>query len=288
MAPGLRLLLMLGLALVLGGCATVRLGYEMADRLILGWADGYLDFDASQEAFVRGRLQSWIDWHRRSELPVYVHFIGEAQEALAGPLDAEALLAFERRLRDRVRESVERAAPDFVRLALTLSPAQIDRLETRLAEGTAKARRERAADERTIETRAARYGKRLDPWIGDLNSRQQAELRVMLARRPSGWEAAFAHRSRWQAALVGTLRRIRTERPDPALAREWLLDWMRRAADPVDRLDPERSARTRHDAAEVLARMLDLADAEQRARLIRRLGGYAEDFRVLSARATSQ
>ena len=57
-------------------------------------------------------------------------------------------------------------------------------------------------------------------------------------------------------------------------------------ADPIDPANPARSQQTRTEVGEMLARMLNSADAEQRATLAKRLSGYAEDFRVLAARAT--
>ncbi len=276
------------LAAGMAGCATVRIGYEFGDSLLFTWADGYLDFDDAQEAFTRVKLQAWLDWHRRTELPAYVAMIADAQGALAADVSAADLLTFEVRVRTRLREAVERQASDLARLALMLSAAQIDRLERKLAEGTEKARRDRAADERTLDTRTARYVKRLDPWLGDLRADQRVELKSLLATRPSTWEAALASRQRWQAELVRLLRRVQTERSDLAATREALLAWIRQVADPIDPTNPARALQARTEQAEIVARMLNSADRDQRATLVRRLAGYAEDFRVLAARAQSR
>ncbi len=282
----LRRALVLGLAACLAACATVRIGYEFGDTLVFAWADGYLDFDSRQQAFAKAKLQAWLDWHRHSELPAYVALIGEAQSAVATEVTATDILGFEMRVRARLRETVEREAADLSRLALMLSAAQIDRLERKLAEGTEKARRDRAAEERTLETRTARYVKRLEPWLGDVRAEQRVELKAMLAVRPSNWEGAFLARQRSQAELVRLLRRIQTTRPDLSVVRDALLAWMSQVADPIDPANPARSQQTRTEVGEMLARMLNSADAEQRATLAKRLSGYAEDFRVLVARAT--
>ena len=276
------------LVAAVAGCATVRIGYEFGDSLLFTWADSYLDFDDAQQAYTRAKVQGWLDWHRRTELPAYVVMIADAQAALAGEVSAADILAFEMRVRSRLREAVEREADDLARLALMLSSAQIDRLERKLAEGTEKARRDRAADERTLDSRTARYVKRLEPWLGDVRAEQRAELKSLLAARPSAWEAAFASRQRWQADLVRLLRRIQKERIEPLAAREALLAWMRVVADPIDPVNPARSLQARTEVAEIIARMLNSADRDQRSTLARRLSGYAEDFRVLAARAQAR
>ena len=85
--------------------------------------------------------------------------IDTAVSRLDAPLTATDLGAWRAQMFALWQAPAERIAPDLAELALTLRPAQIDRLERRLADSTAELRRKTlggSADER-LEARAERF-----------------------------------------------------------------------------------------------------------------------------------
>ena len=129
-----RLLLLFAAALLLSACSAIRLGYGNVDSLARWWMDQYLDFTPEQDVLVRERLQRLHAWHRQSQLRDYVGLLQDARKLVAAQPGAADALALTDGIIRRVRVLADKAIPDTADLLATLTPAQIDRMATRLAE----------------------------------------------------------------------------------------------------------------------------------------------------------
>ncbi|GAB4466084.1 MAG: hypothetical protein OHK0044_05520 [Burkholderiaceae bacterium] len=272
-------------AFVLAACSSIQLGYNNADTLLLYALDGYFDLDDAQEALVRARARALLDWHRATQLRDYAALIERVQSKLAGPIGAADVLAFQDDLYARLGALGERAAPDLAALALTLAPPQIERFADKLAHDTSKARRElvRFAGRESLDERVKRYAERAESWFGRLDARQHELIRSTLGANPARHQLWMDERQRRQQDLVAVLARIQRERPDEATAAQWLRENFARLAMPVERERAERVAAIRQTDAALIAQLINSATDEQRATLIRKLRGYAQDFTVLAA-----
>jgi hypothetical protein len=272
-------------AFVLAACSSIQLGYNNADTLLLYALDGYFDLDEAQEALARARARALLDWHRATQLRGYAALIEGAQSKLAGPVSAADVLAFQNDLYARLAALGERAAPDLAALALTLAPAQLDRFAHKLAQDTSKTRRElvRFAGRESLDERLKRYTERAESWFGRLDGRQRELIRDALAAQPDQHRFWMDERERRQQDLLAVLARIQRERPDEAVAAQWLREFFARLAMPAERERVERVVAFRQANAELIARLVNSATDEQRATLIRKLRGYAQDFTVLAA-----
>lgn len=272
-------------AFVLAACSSIQLGYNNADTLLLYALDGYFDLDDAQEALVRARARALLDWHRATQLRDYAALIEQVQSKLAGPIGAADVLAFQDDLYARLGALGERAAPDLAALALTLAPRQIERFADKLAHDTAKARRElvRFAGRESLDERVKRYAERAESWFGRLDARQRELIRSALGANPGRHQLWMDERQRRQQDLIAVLERIQRERPDEATAAQWLREYFARLAVPAERERAERVAAIRQTEAALIAQLINGATDEQRATLVRKLRGYAQDFTVLAA-----
>lgn len=274
-------------ALALAACSTgMRMGYNNADTLLLYSLGGYVSLTPEQEALVKERAGALVSWHRTTQLRDYASLIEQARGKIAaGPVSAQEVLAFNEAINTRMMLVGERAAPDVARLALTLTPEQVERLQRRFADDAAKARREavKAAETVSPDERARKYIERAEYWFGSVTPAQRALLREELQRRPDGNAGWRAERERRQQELLRVLRRIQDERPDEATATAWVRRYFAQLREPPDAERRRAMQALRADNAELIAQLVNTATPQQRAALSQRLASFAEDFTALAA-----
>lgn len=284
-----RRFVLASVTLLLAACSQLQLGYNNADKVIAYSLDSYLDLDDEQERLAKERIGALHRWHRSTQLPAYVQLLDEAQRRIAGPVTAADVLEFNAGVRRSLATIGEQAAPDLAKLALTLQPAQLDRLAERLARDTSKARRElvRFAGPDSLEQRVDRYVEQAEDWFGTLTPAQRDMIRASLAGRPDTQEAWMTERERRQRDLVAVMTRIRAEQPPLAAATAWLRDYFARLAEPRE---PERHAQMaayREENAQLVAKLINSATAAQRSALAKKLRGYAADLGALAAKGAN-
>ncbi|RYY68668.1 MAG: hypothetical protein EOO24_51775, partial [Comamonadaceae bacterium] len=110
---------LLSLAVALGGCSAIKLGYSTSPELAYWWLDGYLDFDDVQRQRVREDLARIQAWHRTQELPKVLQLLQQAEKLAPGDVSAEQACAFEAPLRERFAALRDRVEPALVTTAIT-------------------------------------------------------------------------------------------------------------------------------------------------------------------------
>lgn len=281
-----RRFVLASVAFLLAACSQLQLGYNNADTLLAYTLDSYLDLDDEQERLARSSIAALHRWHRATQLPGYVQLLDDAQKRVAGAVSAADVLAFNAGMRRALAAIGEQAAPDLAALALTLKPAQVDRLAERLASDTSKARRElvRFAGAESLEQRVQRYVERTEDWFGTVTPAQRETIRAALVRRPEAQQQWVDERERRQHELVAVMARIRAEQPPPATATAWLREYFAELAEPREAERRARLAAYRRENAELVAQLVNSATPAQREAIRARLRGYAEDFGALAAK----
>lgn len=285
---GARILLpLVAVCLLAGACSSVRLGYD-AMPLWLGWQiDRHFGLDAGQRELVSERLDALHRWHRQTQLPAYTGFLQAVRSHLdGGGADADDIGRWRAHVLAAWTPVAERAAPDLAALALTLRPAQLERLARRFERSNRELRDELLPDgaQQRDAARADRVLKRARFFFGDLPERDEQEIRALASALPASEADWLAEREARQQTVLGVLERIVRERPPPEVAERWcreVLSGLWRSADPARGAAIARSTA----AGDALsAALLQRAAPAQRDRLVERLRGFADDFSVLAAR----
>lgn len=281
-----RWLLLAG-ALWLAACSTgLRVGYNNADTLLAWTFNRYLDLDESQQALVKARSAQFLAWHRGSQLRDYAALIAQARAAVEREVTPAEVLALNRELNARLARLGEAAAPDLAALALTLRPAQIERLREKLAENNQEWRRESQAESANFgDARLRRTVERAESWLGPLSRAQRELLRSLLADRPNEALTWAEESARRNAEFIALLERIARERPAPTQATVWMRSYFAQLSLPPDASRRAFVEQTREANAELIARLVNSASPAQRAHLARKLAGYEEDATLLAASA---
>ena len=276
MRQAARLAAFLACAWLLAGCSALRIAYDNADTFLRWRATDYLDLRGEALDDLNERIDAFHAWHRAEALPKYARFAGEAASRVeAGFTPADIVWgydAFIAQAGESLREAAERIAPVLDRL----TDGQIAFLEARFAADNRKFVREnmRGSEKERRSLRFRRSREQLEDWVGPLSEPQLARLRQYAERTPLFDELRLRERKRLQAELVSMLRAREARKRLPEAALNW-----RQHSDPAY---TAASDAFRVQYFRMLGELEGTLSPMQRAHLVGRLRGYAEDFAALA------
>ena len=264
------------LIVLLSACSTVRLAYEHADTYLRWRASDYLDLDGEMEDRLDGAIADFLSWHRANALPKYATLLDQADQRFARGLSIADLDWGYDAVMVQARESVRVAAERMAPILDQLTPAQVAHFERQLAEDNRKFARQnlRGGEREQRKRRTERNVERLEDWVGKLSKAQVDRVAQYSARAPLLDEMRDRDHKRLQGELLGMMRARQCRERLPDAAANW-----QRGRDPayVAALDLARK--------EYFAMALDIDRSltlQQRNRGLKKLRGYAEDFRKLA------
>ncbi len=270
---------------LLAGCSTLRLGYNTAPQLSWWWLDGQLDFSSAQTPAARQSVDTFFDWHRRTQLPNLALLLASAQPALADPTTAEASCGWYGRVRDRLEPSIDRALLQLADLLPTLGETNFKHLEQRYAKGLQEMRTEFLQvdpAERRAEA-SKRTLSRIEQVYGSLGDAQRRVVAAGLEQSPFDPEAWLAERQRRQADTVRTLRRLvadKADRDERVAALRTLAERLQLSPDPAYRA--YQRTLTQYNC-EFAAQIHNATTPAQRLKAQQRFKGWEDDVRALIA-----
>ena len=172
--------------LLLGGCSAVRIGYNQAPTLAWWWLDSYMDFDAEQAPRVKGALEQWFAWQRRTQLADYAELLAAAQTQVMQPATPQQICRWSDELRTRAATALAHGVPIAIHSDAPITP--LDPLFTAwcaVNRITASGRRLGPSERigvaqalRTI-TLGAAYTLKLDREIGSIECGKHADFAVL-------------------------------------------------------------------------------------------------------------
>lgn len=278
----LRLGALVTLVATLAACATTRFAYNQAPTLSYWWIDRHVELTDAQTAQTREDLKAFFQWHRRQELPAYATLLRQWQAMAVDQVSpAQACAQFE-----DIRQRLERAAAETVeplaRLALRLSPEQLENLKKRQAESNEDFEKDflQGSPERRLRKRLDKAVERSESFYGALTPAQRDLLRSWLQQSPFDPQRTQAERLRRQADLLQT---VRDAQATPAKAEQLVREHMARIRQsPEPGYDAYNQELLRQGCAQ-FAVLHNSTTPEQRANAARVLKGYEDDMRTLSA-----
>ncbi len=271
--------------LALSGCSALRLGYGQAPQLAYWWLDGYADFTPEQTPRVKAALAQWFAWHRSTQLGDYADWLARQARSAEQATTAEQVCRLSDELRERFNTALTQAIPLATPLLPSLSAAQFKHIEQRNLKALNEFRSEFAKGD-TAERRSRqikRATSRYEDFYGRLNDAQRGALADGVDNSPFSAEVAMTERRERQAETVQALRQMATEQsahPDPAAALHALAARMQRSPRAEYRAYERRVV---DHQCQLVARLHNLSNAEQRATLRAKLKGWEDDLRALAA-----
>jgi hypothetical protein len=275
-AAVLRLAAFLTAALLLAGCAALRMAYDNADSFVRWRASSYLDLQGEAAGDLDERIDAFHAWHRAQELPAYAKLASEAAKRIEDGVSPADIVwgydSFMVRAKESLREAAERVAPVLDRL----TPEQVKQVEKGFADDNRKFAREnmRGSEKDRRNLRFKRTRERLEDWVGRLSDEQLERVRRYADASPLFDELRDRDRKRLQAQILEMVRAREAQKR------------LRETAENYEKgRDPAYAAASEAFRKEYFAMLLDvdkMLSTEQRARAVSRLRGFAEDFAALS------
>ena len=264
--------------LAVAGCSLATMAYNNAPTVLIYALNDYFDLSTVQEDWLKPRLNRFIDWHRANELPAYRRLIDVATRQIGDGARIEDARALYDAGRMRLDLAGDRALPDIAAFLFQLEPRQIAHLEMKLAADNRKMEEEAAVpmlqrQQKRIEKAMERY----EDWFGSLSTAQAAKIRAAMAAPQPLDAMRLADRKRRQAEFLALLKAA----PDVVLLKT---EFRRMLLQPERGRNPAYQAeldRQFDSTISLLMSLLSEANPTQRARIQRRLNGYAEDISSL-------
>ena len=271
--------LLLG-CLVLVGCGAQFL-YNRLDTVAWLYVKTQVSLEDLQSRQLRDSLRSFLEWHRRTELPRYADFAASLARDAARPLGRARIDRARLEIEGLWRGSVARGAPDAARFLAGLDATQRSEFFASLAEDDAEVREEfcDAPEAKRRERQFKTVVDSAEDWVGRLTPAQLELVRRGLAPlRPSGC-AWVESRVQFRVDLRELVERGARD-PDYAQRVARLL------SNPEERWNPDYRVVFEFNRDAVITLLVELdgsLTARQRAKLSAKLTGYARDFRSLAA-----
>ena len=284
-AAGLRQRLALIVAgllatLLLSACSTVRLAYSQAPTLGYWWIDSFVDLSDSQSVRLRRDIDDFFDWHAREELPAYAERLRQWQALSMKDSNPDLACSQFTVLQQAYLRSIDRSIEPLSRLAVSLTPAQLDHLQRHQAKSN------RAFEDDWLKVSLADRRERLlkkaedryETLYGDLNPAQIEALRSRVQRSSFDPQRVQAERMRRQTDLLNTLK---TAKADTAQATQLLRAWHQRVMSSPTPGFPAYSQQLIREGCEQFASLHNSTSAEQRLHAVGVLNGYETDLRSI-------
>ena len=282
----LAILLTLLLAL-LAGCSFVRIGYPQLDTIAEWTADEYFDLDPEQKHDFRVRFGRFHEWHRYEQLPDYAVFLDGTKARLETGFTREDALWVTEGVRARYRTLVTHVADDAAAMLMSVTPAQLDTLQSQWEKLNRRFIREYRLEASVDEQRRVtgrRALSRIRGWVGHLDDEQEQQILAWASDLPLIHGPRHQDRLRRQREFLQLMSQRDDAAQFAARLRSWLLNWEEGRDPAYDRLFYEWTQRQ----ADLYAAVYRILLPHQRAAVVDRLQGYINDFTQLAERAAAQ
>ena len=284
-AKSVRIIVLVGIAVALGACSTVKLAYDSMPRVAGWWLDGYVDLSQAQEMRLRDDFAQLQQWHRHEELPKVGALLRQAERIATSETTPQEVCALVPEIRERIVALSNRAEPVAATLALGLSPAQLLQLEKKYRKNNAEYRKEwvELAPAKMRDKRIKQYVARMESFYGRLDHSQQETIRAQVEHSVFDPAKNLGERQRRQQDILLTLRQLATQPAAGSQAASSLHGLVERAINSPDPAYLAYQDALTHEGCTYVAALHQSTTQQQRESAVRRLRSYERDVSELVA-----
>jgi hypothetical protein len=300
-----NLLRIIGAALLvigLQGCGALRLAYNQSPLATYWYLDGYLDFNSTQRPLVKAALDDIQQWHRQTQLPLYIETLEGLQQQMPKDMSAAQACTLYTQVQDRLVVTFEGIAGRLqsegqregsgegsdagkgagMQVLTSLDNTQLAHLKKKFARTNAQYRKDYmdGPTSKQREKQVEQVISRTESLYGNLTNQQEALLDARLQASGLDPETAYAERLRRQQDLLQTLRKM-SQIPSASAPAD-LAGYLVRVTTSPSPSHRDYSQKTRLQGCQIFADLHNSMSSEQRLTASRKLQNYASDLRVLS------
>ena len=281
------------LVIGLQGCGALRLAYNQSPLAAYWYLDDYFDFNASQRPLVKAALDDIHQWHRQTQLPLYIETLEKLQHQMPKDMTVAQACTLYAEVQDRLLVTFEGMAGRLqserqregqgagTQVLASLDSTQLAHLQRKLAKANAKYRKDYVDGpaSKLRDKRLEQAVSRAEGLYGNLTSKQEALLGARLEASGFEPEAIYAEHLRRQQDLLQTLRNLR--QASAATMSTNLGGVLARVAMSPDPNYRDYSQKMRMQACQTFADLHNSMSPEQRLTGLRKLQNYELDLRAL-------
>ena len=280
--------LVLALLLIgLTACSTPRLAFEALPFWLQWEAKRTWDLDDQQASLSREQINQWLEWVRREQLRPTAQWLQNVRRQLReGPPTTAADVT-------RWRESIiqwwpplmQRITPELMTLAVTLKPAQLNKMRGRFEDANERWRRDihPASPRVRAARREERWIERTDWLFGEVTATQREMIRTHVREIAAFDTLVETERLERQYRIIAALEALTLQTGNRVASEAGFAETLER----IWRPDPARAEEANRLALAndvIAARLLASATPAQRAALDKRISSFIDDLNALAAR----
>lgn len=279
------IILALALALGLGACSAIKLGYSSLPNLAYWWLDGYVDFSEEQAPQAREEIGRLHAWHRQRELPKLQELLARMEQLAPGEVSPQQACGIVTEVQARMRAVADEAEPRVAAMAATLTGRELRHIARKFRRNNERYQKE-WLDLSLPEQQEKRFEQMLDR-LETIYGRLEEPQRIVLRQRivQSAFDPARSH-AEWQRRqqdLAQILHRVSRREVPEAEARALLRGWYERIESAPDPAYRAYQQTLRQEGCTTFSLVHQSTTAVQREQAVRRLRAYQRDLRELMA-----
>ena len=178
-----KLIVIFLLAISIVSCSLVKTAYNNAPEAMQWWLDDYFDFTESQNKKLKPALHALHDWHRQTQLPLYVEMLKKIQSHLTkAEIQSSTVCESMKSMQDLMQNIQLETSSTIVEIAPLLSDKQLSYFQKMLQKRTVKWKSEwlQETQEERIEARFKKIIDYAETVYGGLNKTQKNMLKQKL------------------------------------------------------------------------------------------------------------
>jgi len=280
-----KLIIVVLLTGTIASCSLIKTIYNNAPEAVHWWLDDYFNFTQAQTAILNPALHKLHDWHRQSQLPIYISLMQQMQNDLSQEkLTADTVCATIGAIQDNLQAIQLEASPIILEMAPTITDKQLAYFEEKLQK-----RADKWQSEWLQETRKEQLEARLEKTIdyaeriyGDLHQSQKAMLKQKLLAANFKPEISYQEILRRNDDALKIMSTLATVRLTQAQQQQLLKQAFQRL-----RISPNHEYQRYADQAkqrscEMIADLHTTTDTKQKQHAIAWLENFITQFKTLS------
>ena len=274
------LLAVLVISMFASGC-TIKLAYNFLDWGLYWELKDYVKFNRDQRLLVKDEIAQLIDWHRSDELPQYADQLEKLSTGLKSGMTVEQLEQSYDNLRDSWQRIVVKTLPAAVEIISNLNDQQINDFFDMLIEkeGDDAKEIESGTSARTLEEREAYVSEKMVGVIGKLNEEQKTLIAQWAQRMEPTKEFSLVQAIKWRTRMQAAA----AQRHDKQQLEKNLMVLFANPNQLRSHIYRRIIEKNKHLVMQLLFDLNQTLTNQQRSKLIKKLNGFIEDFRELSA-----
>lgn len=280
-------LLALGFLVSLSACSFVVTGYNQAPSLLIfSWFNPHLDLNSEQDKLLRADLQVLHQWHRQQQLPIYADVLQKMAVLAPHEITGPQICTLFDELKYTLTPLSQQMSPGIARLALKLTPAQIQRLEQQYDKDNKDYRKEWKLDasaDAQLQVQTDKGIENAERLYDRLDKKQKALVKQMAKESQFDLPKSWGERLRRQQDTVRTLEGIVKSQPGLAAAQQESLALLNRSLlHSPDEVYREYAEMRKTINCEATAQLHNTTNSTQREFAVKTLKTYEADLRALA------